>query len=163
MKAGGQVIEAEIRGRSAEERRSERQERSRPLVAALHAYLVEQLARVPGRSRVAEAIRYAISRWEALSLYLDDGRVEMDTNTVERVIRPVALTRKNSPFAGSDGGGGRWARIASLIETAKLNGVEPFAYLADVLARMSTGHPARDLDALLPWNWTPVVKTAQQV
>ena len=157
------AVEAEIRGRSADERRAERQERSRPLVAALHAYLVGQLARVPGRGRVAEAIRYALSRWGSLGLFLDDGRVEMDTNTVERAIRPVALTRKNSLFAGSDGGGARWAVAASLIETAKLNGVEPYAYLADVLARMSTGHPARDLDALLPWNWTPAVQSSENV
>ena len=89
----------------------------------------------------------------ALCRFLDDGRIELDNNTVERAIRPIALGRKNHLFAGSDGGGSRWATVCSLIATAKLNDVEPFAYLKDVLERMSNGHPMSRLDDLLPWNW----------
>ncbi len=85
----------------------------------------------------------------------EDGRIELDNNTVERAIRPIALGRKNHLFAGSDGGAARWGVVASLLATAKLNDVEPFAYLKDVLERMSNGHPMSKLDELLPWNWTP--------
>jgi transposase len=91
-------------------------------------------------------------RRKALCLYLDDGRVELDTNTVERAIRPIALGRKNHLSAGSDGGADRWAIVCSLITTSKLNDREPYAYLKDVLARMTNGHPASRLDDLLPWN-----------
>src|SRR5919112_2750270 len=110
-------IEAEIRGRPAEERRAVRQERSRPLVDALHAWLSVQLGRVSGRSALAAAIRYALRHWEGLVLFLEDGRIELDNNTVERAIRPIALGRKNSLFAGSDGGARHWALVA----TARLN------------------------------------------
>jgi transposase len=99
-------------------------------------------------------IRYALTRWSNLCCFLDDGRIELDTNTVERAIRPITLGRKNHLFAGSDGGAARWATVCSLITTAKLNDVEPFAYLKDVLERMSSGHPMSRLDELLPWNWT---------
>ena len=92
--------------------------------------------------------------------FLDDGRIELDTNTVERAIRPVALGRKNHLFAGSDGGAVRWAIVASLLATAKLNDIEPFAYLKDVLERMTNGHPMSRLDDLLPWNWTPSTAAA---
>jgi transposase len=104
---------------------------------------------------LADAIRYALSRWTALCCFLNDGRVELDTNAVERAIRPITLGRKNHLFAGSDGGANRWATVCSLITTAKLNDVEPFAYLTDVLERMSNGYPASRLDDLLPWNWRP--------
>ena len=100
-----------------------------------------------------EAIRYALSRWEGLSLFLDDGRVEIDSNTVERSIRPLALTRKNALFAGSDGGAEHWAVIASLVETAKLNSIEPHAYLADIMTRIVNGHPNSRIDELLPWEY----------
>ena len=106
------------------------------------------------RSIIAEAIRYALVRWPALCRFLDDGRIELDTNPVERAIRPVALGRKNHLFAGSDGGGDRWAMVSSLVTTAQLNEVEPNAYLRDVLERMVTGHPMSSLDELLPWNWS---------
>jgi transposase len=148
------AIEAEARGRPPEERRAIRQERSRPMVAALHAWLAAQLERVSGRSSLAEAIRYALHHWQGLVLFLDDGRVELDTNTIERAIRPIALGRKNSLFAGSDGGARHWAIVASLIGTAKLNGVEPFAYLKDVLERIVSGRTkSGQLDTLLPWAW----------
>ena len=102
---------------------------------------------------VAEAIRYALSRWDGLTRFLKDGRVELDTNPVERAIRPVALGRKNHLFAGSDRGGKRWATVCSLIETAKMNGVEPYAYLKDVLQRMVEGHTVNPLDDLMPCAW----------
>jgi len=132
-----------------------RQSKSLPLVTAMKAWLDAQLTLIPPRSGLADAIRYALIRWSALCSFLDDGRIELDTNTVERVIRPVALGRKNHLFAGSDGGGARWATVCSLITSAKLNEVEPFAYLKDVLERMSNGHPMSRLDDLLPWNWVP--------
>ena len=101
---------------------------------------------------MAEAIRYALNRWPGLCQFLDDGRIDLDTNSVERSIRPVALGRKNSLFAGSDGGARRWAVVGSLVETCKLNGVEPYAWLRDVLSRMVDGHPSQRLDELLPWS-----------
>ena len=153
-------IEAEIRGRSREERRAARQARSRPLVEALEPWLREKLALVSQKSKLAEAIRYALSRWAGLSLFLEDGRVEIDSNVVERSIRPLALTRKNALFAGSDGGAGHWAVIASLIETCKLVGVEPLTYLTEVITRIVAGHPNSRIDELLPWAYptTPALK-----
>jgi hypothetical protein len=133
------ALEAEIRGRPADERRAARQERSKPVVDALHAWLTAQLERVSGRSNLAEAIRYALRHWQGLVLFLEDGRVELDTNTIERAIRPIALGRKNALFAGSDGGARHWAIVASLVATAKLNGVEPLAWLTDVLEQMVAG------------------------
>lgn len=147
------AVEARVRGLSSAYRLAERRSFSRPIVQALHAWLEAQRPRVAGRSTLAEAIRYTLSRWQGLTRFLLDGRIELDTNPVERAIRPVALGRKNHLFAGSDGGGERWAIICSLIETCKLNGVEPYAYLRDVLQRMVDGHPVNRLDELLPWNW----------
>src|SRR5690606_26250057 len=133
-------IENEIRGRPAEERRAVRQEKSRPIIDALEPWLREKLTLISQKSKLAEAIRYALARWPGLGRFLEDGRVEIDSNVVERSIRPIALNRKNALFAGSDGGGEHWATIASLIETAKLNGVDPYAYLADVITRIVAGH-----------------------
>lgn len=148
------AIEAEIRGKAAEVRRAVRQERSRPLVEAMHQWLQEQIPRVPGWSELAKAMRYAENHWEGLCLYLDDGRLEMDTNVVERSIRTAVLTRKASLFAGSDDGARHWAIAATLIETAKLNGVDPMAWLTDVLERMVSGRTKNtELHTLLPWNW----------
>jgi transposase len=147
------ATEAEIRGRSAEERRTARDERARPIVDDLRAWLEAKLAMVSQKSAIAEAIRYALSRWEGLCRFLEDGRVEIDSNVVERAIRPLALNRKNALFAGSDGGGEHWAVMASLVETCKLNAVDPEAYLADIFARLVAGHPVTRLDELLPWNW----------
>lgn len=144
-------IEDDVRGRSAEQRRAARQERSLPIVANLEPWLREKLGLISQKTKLAEAIRYTLSRWEGLSRFLDDGRIEIDSNTVERSIRPIALNRKNALFAGSDGGAEHWAVVASLIETCKLNGVEPFGYLADVLTRIVNGHLNSQIDDLLPW------------
>ncbi|WP_425995421.1 IS66 family transposase [Afipia sp. DC4300-2b1] len=149
------AIEAIIRGETADARRNVRQVRSLPLVAAMKAWLETQLTHIPPRGGLADAIRYALTRWSDLSRFLDDGRIELDTNTVERAIRPITLGRKNHRFAGSGRGAARWATVGSLITTAKLNNVEPFAYLKDVLERMSAGHPMARIDDLLPWNWRP--------
>jgi len=100
---------------------------------------------------LAVAIRYALSRWDGLTLFIDDGRIELDNNIVERSIRPIALTRKNALFAGSDGGAQHWAIIASLIETCKINDVDPLGYLTDVIIRILNGHPNSVIDQLLPW------------
>jgi hypothetical protein len=124
---------------------------SRPIVDELRAWLEARLAQVPGGSRIAGAIRYALKHWSGLGVFLDDGRVEIDSNTVERAIRPIALNRKNARFAGSDQGGVHWGVIASLIETCKLNAVDPQTYLADVLARLVNRHPASQIDRLMPW------------
>jgi len=147
------AIEAQARGKLPAERLALRQASSRPLVAALRAWLENQLPKLATRSKLAEAIRYALIRREGLSRFLDDGSIELDTNPVERAIRPVALGRKNHLFAGSDGGGRRWTTMTSLLETCKLTGVEPQAWLTDVLHHMATGHPASRLDELLPWQW----------
>jgi hypothetical protein len=149
------AIETAIRGHAADARQRMRLSRSLPLVTAMKAWLEIQLAQIPPRSGLADAIRYTLSRWDVLCCFLDDGRIELDNNTVERAIRPVTLGRKNHLFAGSDGGAERWATVCSLITTAKLNNVEPFAYLKDVLERMSGGHPRSRLGELLPWNWCP--------
>jgi transposase len=147
-------IEDEIRGQPAEVRRRVRQQRSRPPVEAMQAWLAETLGRISGRSALAQAIRYALNHWSGLILFLDDGRLELDTNTVERAMRPVALGRKNALFAGSDSGGRHWAIIATLIQSAKLNDVDPLAWLTDVLERIVSGRTKRhELDTLLPWNW----------
>lgn len=151
------AIEERIRGHSADHRKAVRRIEMRPLLDDLKVWLEVQLTRIPGRSGLGEAIRYTIARWPALCRCVDDGRIELDNNAVERAIRPVALGRKNHLFAGSDGGGERWATICSLVETAKLNGVEPFAYLAAVLRQMAAGHPKNRLDELLPWNWQPAI------
>jgi hypothetical protein len=153
------AIEADVRGQSPAHRLAARHSRSKPIIDALRIWFEAQLPLVPGRSTLAEAIRYALSRWEALTRFLHDGRIELDTNPVERAIRPVALGRKNHLFAGSDGGGHRWAVLCSLIESCKLNDVEPYAYLRDVLSRMVDGYPINRLDELLPWTW----KTASPV
>lgn len=147
------AIEADARGRSAEERRAIRQERTRPLIDQLKTWLEAQLAAVSRKSTLAEAIRYALVRWPGLTRFIDDGRIEIDSNVVERAIRPIALNRKNALFAGSDGGGEHWAILASLIETCKLNGVAPHAYLTDVFARFAAGYPINQIDDLLPWSW----------
>ncbi len=158
------AIEAEIRGQPAEHRRRVRDERSRPIVDALHTWLHDHVGRVSAASDLAQAIRYAIRHWPGLLVFLDDGRVEMDTNVVERAIRPSVLTRKNALFAGSDGGARHWALAMTLIQTAKLNGVDPMAWLTDVLERIVTGRTkAHELHTLLPWNWREQIRAETAV
>jgi transposase len=144
-------IERAAMGRSPEERRRVRQSAARPLIEALASFLDASLATISGRSELAGAIRYGRSRWTALTRYLDDGRLEISNNAAERSIRPLALGRKNYLFAGSDIGGVRAAAAYTLIETAKLNGVDPEAYLRDILSRIAD-HPINRIAELLPWN-----------
>ena len=150
------AIEAEIRGHDADERRAVRQAQSKPLVAELKTWLEVQLARASAKSAIAMAIRYGFNHWEGLSCFLDDGRIEIDSNIVERSMRPIALNRKNALFAGHDTGAENWACLASLIETCKLNGVDPQAYLTDVLTKLVNLWPAAGIDELMPWAWAPL-------
>ena len=112
-------------------------------------------SRVSAKSRLGEKLGYIHRHWDGLQTFLTDGRVEIDSNGVENLIRPIALNRKNALFAGHDEGGIAWGRIASLIETAKINGVEPFAYLKATLQAIASRHPNDRLDDLLPWNFAP--------
>ncbi len=146
-------IEQKIRGKSPEERRAVRQEQSAHHVNALKAFLGKQLSRVSAKSPIADAIRYALTHWEGLTRFLDDGRIDLDSNIVERSMRPQALTRKNALFAGHDRGGQNWACVASLIETCKLQGIDPQPYIADVLTRLVNLWPMSRLDELLPAAW----------
>ena len=145
-------IERPINGKSAAERRAVRQESSKPLVEELHAYMQEQRAKLSRGHDLAKAIDYILKRWTAFTLFLDDGRVCLSNNAAERALRGIALGRKSWMFCGSDRGGQRAAAMYSLIVTAKMNDVDPQAWLADVLARIAS-HPAARLDDLLPWNW----------
>jgi transposase len=144
------AIESDIRGRSAEERCAVRTTRSRPIVDDLEPWLRGKLALISQKSKLAEAIRYVLSRWQGLTRFIDDGRIEIDSNVVERSIRPIALNRKNALFAGSDGGGEHWAIIASLIETCKINDIDPLSYLTDVLSKIVNAHLNSRIDDLLP-------------
>lgn len=144
-------IEGEMRGQSADARRAVRQARTKELVDKLETWLKEQLARVSKGATIAEALRYGLNHWAGLTRFLDDGRIEIDSNTVERSMRPIALNRKNALFAGSDEGAENWAAIASLIETAKLNGVNPHAWLTDTLTKLVNRWPASRIDELMPW------------
>ena len=113
------------------------------------------LPKLSRKSKLAEVIRYALTRRASLERFVSDGRVELDSNTVERAIRPQTITRKNSLFAGSDGGGRTWAAIASLLATAKMNNIDPHAWLTQTLERIANGWPNREIDALMPWNYRP--------
>ncbi|WP_156461699.1 IS66 family transposase, partial [Aliiruegeria sabulilitoris] len=146
-------IEAEIRGMGPGQRLSARKTRTAPLVAEFGDWLQAQRHRISSKSRLGEKLAYIHRHWEGLQTFLHDGRVEIDSNSVENLIRPIALTRKNALFAGHDEGGRSWARIASLIATAKVNGVEPFAYLKATLEAIAAGHPQSRIDDLLPWNF----------
>lgn len=145
------AIEAEVRGQLPDERRTARQARAGPRLTAFKAWLQATLSQVSRKSTLAAAIKYALARWAALVRYVDDGRIEIDNNAAERAIRAVALGRKNYLFAGSDAGGERAALIYSLIGTARLNGLDPQAYLTAVLERIAE-HPVNRVDELLPWN-----------
>lgn len=147
-------IEADIKGQSAADRLTARTEHSAPLVAAFKQWLDLQRARVSSKSPLGEALRYIARFWNGLILFLSDGRIEMDNNAVERTIRPIALSRKNALFAGHDAGATNWGIIASLIETCKLNGVDPQAWLTKTLKAIMAGHMQNQIDQLLPWNYT---------
>ena len=146
------AIEREINGMTPQERQRIRNERSRPLSVELEAFMREQRAKLSAKNETAKAIHYSLKRWSALTRFLDDGRLCMSNNAAERALRTVAVGRNNWTFAGSDEGGRRAAAIYTLIETAKLNDVDPQAWLADVMARLQD-HPARRIAELLPWNW----------
>ncbi|WP_034885863.1 IS66 family transposase [Ensifer aridi] len=147
-------IEDSIRGMTADERRTLRQQHAKPILADLKGWIEATLSTLPQKQKLAEAMRYALSRWAALSVYIDDGRVEIDNNIAERAMRPLGIGRKNWLFAGSDKGGERIANILTIIETTKLHGHNPEAYLTDVLTRIQN-HPKDRLEELLPWQWTP--------
>ena len=145
------AIELEVRGLPTEQRRTARAEHSRVIVDDLHQYLEARNRQVSAKSKLGEAIRYALTRWDGLSRFIDDGRIDLDSNTVERSIRPLALNRKNALFAGSDEGGDNWAVIATLIECCKLNAINPHEWLTQTLARLANGHPANRVGELMPW------------
>jgi transposase len=153
------AIEREINGMTTQERVRVRNERSRSLVIELESWLREQRARVSKNSETGKAIDYSLKRWSALTRFLDDGRLCMSNNAAERELRAIAVGRRNWTFAGSDEGGRRAAAIYTLVATAKLNDVDPQAWLADVLARLSD-HPAQRIHELLPWNWRPPTRIA---
>ncbi|OYU33073.1 MAG: transposase [Novosphingobium sp. PASSN1] len=144
-------IEDEVRGASAEQRQQIRQERSRVIIDDLRIYLETKSRQVSAKAKLGEAIRYALTRWAGLSRFLDDGRVDLDSNAVERSIRPLALNRKNALFAGSDEGGDNWAVIATLIENCKLSGINPHTWLTQALGKLANGHPANSVGELMPW------------
>jgi transposase len=148
------AIEREINGQAPDIRRAVRQDRSIPLLAELKAYLEAALARISRKSDLAKAINYSLNRWEALCRFADDGRLEMTNNAAERAIRPLPLGRRNWTFLGADSGGERASVLYTLIQTCKLNDVNPQAYLADLVGRIGT-HPNSRIDELLPWNWRP--------
>jgi len=145
------AIEAEIRGKPPDERRQVRQARAQPLLTELQAWLRTTLAMLSRKSDTAEAILYALNRWESFIRYVDDGSIEIDNSAAERALRGVALGRRNYLFAGADSGGERAAAMYTLIGTAKLNGIEPQAYLRHVLEHIAE-HPINRIDELLPWN-----------
>jgi len=152
-------IEAEITGQSAETRRAARQNRAVPILDALRDWLTAQRRRLSSKNALAKAIQYALSRWEALTRYAGDGRLAIDNNVAERALRGIAITRKNFLFLGSDVGGERAAILYTVLESAKLNGLDPQTWLADVIDRMANGHPINRLSELLPWNWKPKIAT----
>ncbi len=148
------ALEDAVRGQDPQTRANLRHQQSAPIVAELFAMWETELPRLSGKSKLAEAIRYALSRRQTLERFLADGRIEVDSNIVERAIRPQTITRKNSIFAGSDGGGRTWATVATLLTTAKMNGVDPQAWLTQTLERLAAGWPNSKIDDLMPWNYT---------
>jgi transposase len=145
------AIEDDVRGSPAEQRRTVRNARSRIIIEDLQQYLAARNRQVSAKSKLGEAIRYALSRWDGLSRFLDDGRIDLDNNTVERSIRPLALNRKNALFAGSDEGGDNWAVIATLIECCKLNAINPHTWLTETLTSLANGYRANRVGELMPW------------
>ncbi|MBB4193068.1 hypothetical protein GGE45_001653 [Rhizobium aethiopicum] len=147
-------VEAELHALSPEARLAGRQERSAPLIADMRTWLTHHRARVAGKSPLGEALAYIAKYWDRLCIFLGDGRIEIDNNTVERTIRPIALNRKNALFAGHDAGAENWATIASLIDTCKLNAIDPFSYLTDTLTAIVNGHKQSRIGELMPWNYS---------
>ena len=145
------AIEGEVRGTPAEQRREVRHERGRVIIDDLRQYLEAKNRQVSAKAKLGEAIRYALTRWDGLARFLDDGRIDLDSNTVERSIRPLALNRKNALFAGSDEGGDNWAVIATLIENCKLSGINPHSWLTKTLTSLANGHHANRVGELMPW------------
>jgi len=154
------AIEADIKGRTADQRWMQRQTRSKQLLDAYHVWAIAQRRRLSGKTPLGKALQYGLSRWDALTRYIDDGRLSIDNNLAERLLRGIAVTRKNFLFLGSDSGGDRAAILYTVIETAKLTGLDPEAYLASVLDRLARGHPNNRLEELLPWNFTPSLALA---
>jgi transposase len=152
------AIEAEITGMTADERQNIRREQALPILTDLKSWMTEQRRRLSSKTGLAKALQYALTRWDALCLYTEDGRLGIDNNPAERALRTIAITRKNFLFLGSDAGGERAAVIYTVLQSAKLNGLDPEAYLADVIDRMAKGHPINRLSDLLPWNWKPYVQ-----
>jgi transposase len=146
-------IEAEITGQPAETRLAARQNRAVAILDALRDWMTAQRHRLSSKNALAKAIQYALSRWEALTRYAGDGRLAIDNNVAERALRGIAVTRKNFLFLGSEAGGERAAILYTVLESAKLNGLDPQAWLSDVIDRMAKGHPINRLGELLPWNW----------
>lgn len=146
-------IEEHVRGKDADQRLAVRQAQSKPRVAELRVWFETQIAKLPARGPTAQAIRYALNHWPGLERFAEDGRIELDSNSIERAMRPVALSRKNSLFAGSDEGGENWACMASLIETCKLNSVNPMTYMSELLSHLVNGWPQARIDELMPWHW----------
>ena len=147
-------IEREITGQPADLRLAARRKHSRPKVEAFFAWSEQQLPRIPGKGDLAKAFRYGLSRRAGFTLFLEDGRVAIDNNVAERALRPIGIGRKNWLFAGADTGAETLARAMTIIETAKMNGLDPQAYLTDILSRIND-HKINRLDELLPWNWAP--------
>ena len=154
-------IEDAIRGKDPDLRRTVRQERSRPLVDGFFAWLAAQAARVSRKSDLGKALAYMLRRQDGFRLFLGNGRVDIDSNLVENAIRSPAMNRRNALFAGHDEGGRSWARMASLIGTCKINGVEPYAYLRDLFTSLANGHLNKDIDALMPWAYAAAPKPSQ--
>lgn len=154
-------IERKINGQPAAVRKAVRQDKSKAKVEAFRVWADKQLTRIPGKGDLAKAFRYGLSRWESFTLFLEDGRVAIDNNAAERALRPIGVGRRNWLFAGSDAGGETLARAMTIIETAKMNGLDPQAYLADILDRIND-HMNPRLDELLPWNWAPKAAPQEQ-
>jgi transposase len=151
-------VEEEVRGQPPDTRRAARQARSKPQLDALKARMEAIRAKLSAKSTLAVAITYTLKRWPALTRYCDDGRLEIDNLIAERALRGVAIGRRNWLFAGSKAGGERAAAIYTIIETCKLNGVEPFAYISSVIQKIAEGWPNSRIDQLMPWAWSPIAQ-----
>lgn len=147
------AVEATVRGMPSEVRLAARREHSAPIAAALKTWFEKQLSMIPSGSQLATDIRYALAHWTGLTRFLEDGRLELDTNPVENAIRPIALTRKNALFAGHEVGAENWALLASIVATCKLSDVNPVGYIEETLRAIIDGHPKSQIEALMPWRF----------